>query len=136
MRLTIACPEAVIEDANNLAMVLAFGPADAATYENPVWQDADGNLYAVASFIAQPSWMEGAQTGLVRPEWDTQEDDEEYSVNMAGAMRAQAKLFVVMPDEEGALPDPTATPERITCMPGEDGLAALTAMGLSRVEEA
>jgi hypothetical protein len=113
-------------------MVLAFGPADAATYENPAWVDSDGNRYAVASFIAQPSWMEGASSALSRPDWDT--DEDEYSINMAGAMRAQAKLFVVAPDEEGVFPDPTATPDRITCMPGDDGLAALAAMGLSRSE--
>jgi len=28
MRISIVCPDALRDDANNLAMVLAFGPAD------------------------------------------------------------------------------------------------------------
>ena len=49
MRLTIACPELMRDDANNLAMVLGYGPDDAQTYIALNWQDADGNLYACAS---------------------------------------------------------------------------------------
>ena len=49
MRLTIACPATLRSDANNFAMVLGYGPSDAETYGTPNWQDADGNLYAVAS---------------------------------------------------------------------------------------
>ena len=89
MRITVACPEALIPDANHLAMVLAEGPPDAMTYRNPSWQDADGNLYAAASFVAQPSWVDAAQGPLERPEWDT-----DYTVNMAAANRAQAKVSI------------------------------------------
>ena len=49
MRLTIACPEALRDDANQLAMVLGYGPSDAETYVALNWQDAGGNLYACAS---------------------------------------------------------------------------------------
>ena len=40
MRLTIACPEALRDDANQLAMVLVYGPSDAETYVALNWQDA------------------------------------------------------------------------------------------------
>ena len=40
MRLTIACPHALRDDANNLAMVLGYGPADAETYGELNWRDA------------------------------------------------------------------------------------------------
>lgn len=133
MRLTAACPAAMRDDANDLAMVLAFGPPDALTYGEAQWKDAAGNLYAAASFDTRPEWMLAAQTPLVRPSWDT--DDDGYTVNMAGADRAQALLYVVPADEEGALVDPLANPTRLTVMAGEDGLAALAAMGLARLPQ-
>ena len=42
MRLTIACPDALRDDANNLAMVLGYRPDDAETYVALNWQDAGG----------------------------------------------------------------------------------------------
>ena len=42
MRLTIACPNALRDDANQLAIVLGYGPADAETYGELNWQDAGG----------------------------------------------------------------------------------------------
>tara|TARA_R110000868_G_scaffold4418_4_gene27727 strand:- start:2498 stop:2908 length:411 start_codon:yes stop_codon:yes gene_type:complete len=133
MRLTAACPAAMRDDANDLAMVLAFGPPDALTYGDAQWEDADGNLYAAASFDALPAWVAAAQAPLARPAWDT--DDDGYEVNMAGANRAQALLYVVPTDEEGAMVDPLANTTRLTVMPGEDGLAALAAMGLTLITQ-
>jgi hypothetical protein len=131
MRLTAACPAAMRDDANDLAMVLAFGPPDALTYGETQWEDADGNLYAAASFDARPEWMLAAQTPLARPAWDDTEAG--YEVNMAGADRAQALLYVVPTDADGTLVDPLANPTRLTVMPGEDALASLAAMGLTLV---
>ena len=51
MRLTIACPATIRSDANNLAMILGYGPDDAETYVALNWQDAGGNLYASAGVI-------------------------------------------------------------------------------------
>ena len=42
MRLTIACPATLRSDANNLAMVLGYGPSDAETYGELNWQGVDG----------------------------------------------------------------------------------------------
>ena len=64
MRLTIACTDALRSDANNLAMVLGYGPADAETYGTPNWQDADGNLYACASLVVSDAFTTAAQSGL------------------------------------------------------------------------
>ena len=89
MRLTIACPEALRDDANNLAIVLGYGPSDAQTYVALNWQDADGNLYACASLIVSDAFTTTAQSGLQRPAWDT-----DSHVNMAGANRAQAALEI------------------------------------------
>ena len=67
MRLTIACPATLRSDANNLAMVLGYGPDDAETYVALNWQDADGNLYAVASLPVSDAFTTTAQSGLQRP---------------------------------------------------------------------
>lgn len=123
MRVTVSCPEALIPDANNLAMVLAFGPADAMTYRGLNWRDAQGNLYAAASFEARDEWVIGAQSALVRPAWDT-----DQAISMAAAQRAQAALVFA----QEATP---AVPDKLTAIAGPDGPAALAMMGLSPVDE-
>jgi len=122
MRLTIACPDAMRDDANQLAMVLGFGPADVATYGALNWQDAAGNLYAVASLPVGASFTTIAQTALQRPAWDT-----DNHVNMAAANRAQAALVF-------SLEPVLAMPDKLTACAGDDALATLAAMGLTQVE--
>ena len=121
MRITIACPDALRDDANDLAMVLGYGPDDALTYGALNWQDADGNLYAVASMPVSDAFVTTAQTGLQRPAWDT-----DNHVNMAGANRAQAALVFSLEPVEVA-------PDKLTACAGEDALATLAAMGLTHV---
>jgi len=122
MRLTISCHDALRDDANQLAMVLGFGPDDAATYGALNWQDTDDNLYAVASLPVGPLFTTVAQTALQRPEWDT-----DNHVNMAGANRAQAALVF-------SLTPVLAMPDKLTACAGDDALATLAAMGLTQVE--
>ena len=121
MRLTIACPDALRDDANQLAMVLGFGPDDAATYGAMNWKDADGNLYAAASLPVSDAFTTAAQSGLQRPAWDT-----DNHVNMAGANRAQAALVFSLEAVEVA-------PDNLTACAGDDALATLAEMGLTRV---
>ena len=126
-RITAACPEALLSDANNLAMVLAQSEADNQTYQGLNWQDADGNLYAAASWPAQAEWVVGAQSALTRPAWDT----EPYVINMAAANRAQAALVFWTPDMGGDVPQ--AVTDKLTAIGGMSGQDALTAMGLTPV---
>ena len=122
MRLTIACPELMRGDSNQLAMVLGFGAPDALTYGALNWKDGDGNFYAVASLPVSDTFTTTAQTALQRPSWDT-----DSHVNMAGANRAQAALVF-------SLTPVTAMPNKLTACAGDDALAVLAAMGLTRVE--
>jgi hypothetical protein len=108
-------------DANELAMVLAEGPPDKLTYANPSWQDADGNLYAVSSFEAGPTFVGKALSMLARANWD-----KSQFINMAGARRAQARVVLAQEPQK-------ARPDIILALPGVDGLAALEAMGLTLV---
>ena len=121
MRITIACPDALRDDANNLAMVLGYGPDDAQTYIALNWQDADGNLYACASMPVSDTFTSAAQSGLQRPAWDT-----DSHVNMAGANRAQAALVV-------SLTPVMVLPDKLTACAGDDALATVAAMGLTHV---
>ena len=122
MRLTIACPEALRDDANQLAMVLGYGPSDAETYVALNWQDAGGNLYACASLIVSDTFTTTAQSPLQRPAWDT-----DIHVNMDAARRAQAALVF-------SLTPVTAMPDKLTACAGDDALATVAAMGLTQVE--
>jgi len=122
MRLTIACPEALRDDANNLAMALGYRPDDAGTYVGLNWQDADGNLYACASLIVSDTFTTAAQSGLQRPSWDT-----DNIIDMDAARRAQAALVFSLEAVEVA-------PDKLTACAGDDALAVLAAMGLTQVE--
>ena len=122
MRLTIACPNALRDDANNLAMVLGYRPDDAETYVALNWQDADGNLYAVASLPVSDTFTTTAQSGLQRPSWDT-----DNIIDMDAAWWAQEALVV-------SLTPVTAMPDKLTACVGDDALATLAAMGLTQVE--
>ena len=122
LRLTIACPEALRDDANNLAMALGYRPDDAGTYVGLNWQDAGGNLYACASLIVSDTFTTTAQSGLQRPSWDT-----DSHVNMDAARRAQAALVF-------SLTPVTAMPDKLTACAGDNALAVLAAMGLAQVE--
>lgn len=92
MRVTILCPAALVEDANNLAAVLVSdasgGPGNLDTFGAPEWQDGEGTLYAAASALVGPNFLNAAAGELVRPAWDV--DNE---INMAGAHRAQAAFL-------------------------------------------
>lgn len=122
MRITAACPEALIYSANQFAMCLAFSEADGETYRGLNWTDADGNLYAAASFDARDEWIQAAQAPLTRPAWDTAE-----VIDMDAAANAQAALVFATE----VIP---ASPAHLTAIGGMDGPDALAAMGLTPVD--
>jgi hypothetical protein len=125
MRITAACPEAMVFDGNQLAMCLAYGPADGETYRLPCgWQDADGNLYSAASWEASAEWIAAAQALLTRPAWDVDE-----IIDMEAAERAQAALVF-------SLEPVAASPSSLTAIAGVSGPDALNVMGLVPVQSA
>ena len=121
MRLTITCPATLRSDANQLAMVLGYGPDDAATYGKLNWQDTASNLYACASLTVSDTFTTTAQSGLQRPAWDT-----DNIIDMDAARRAQAALVF-------SLTPVTAMPDKLTACAGDDALATVAAMGLTHV---
>lgn len=116
IRLTFACPAAHIADANQLARVVGYGPDDDQTYGEPQYQDADGNLYAVASGLVEPSFVTTATSPLAEPEW---------GADMDAAQRAQALA---------ALGEPAAA-DHIAAVVGDDVAEALAFLGLSLIPQ-
>ena len=121
MRLTIACPATLRSDANNFAMALGSGPAEALTYGSLNWLDTAGNLYACASLIVSDTFVSKAQSTLSRPAWDV-----DNIIDMDAARRAQAALVF-------SLTPVAAMPDKLTACVGDDAMATLAAMGLTQV---
>jgi hypothetical protein len=111
MRVTIACPEARIADANQLARCLGLGPDDDKTYGAAQWIDGAGNRYAVAGGVVGPNFSQSASSPLIEPGW---------GCDLAAAQRAQALIQIGQP----------AAPDRIAAVFGDDAMASLAAMGL------
>jgi hypothetical protein len=117
--ITVASPEPLNSDSNDLAMCLGFSTADGLTFVNLNWQDANDVLYACSSWEASDAWLEKAQAPLVRPAWDV----DNY-IDMEAAERAQATLVL----STEAIP---ASPAALTAITGMDALTAIAAMGLT-----
>jgi hypothetical protein len=91
-RVTIICPESMVSDANQLAMVLGEGPADELTFRALEYQDDEGNRYAASSTVATGNFQVKATNAIDRPDWDG--DRGSRVVNMTGAERAQGAIYI------------------------------------------
>lgn len=118
-----AVPEALIFAANQLAMVVAYGPADDQTFGPANSVDAEGNRYQARNIWAPETLFAALQAPLVRPEWDT----EDY-IDMDAAKQAQDALVL---RTEGDIP--LASPLSLTALGGMNGEAALAALGLTLI---
>jgi len=84
---TIAVPEPLISDANQLALALGESAADDQTFGAASYQDAGGNLYAVCSTVAKPIFAQLASQPLQAP-------NHAPGVDLEAATRAQAQLQI------------------------------------------
>lgn len=116
IRLTFACPEQFIPDANQLARVVGYSEADERTYGEPQYQDAEGNLYSVASGLVAEHFASVATSPLQEPDW---------GADMEAAGRAQLLAALGQP----------ASPDHIAAVIGDDVQAALEFLGLVMVSE-
>ena len=133
MRITAACPEGLIDDANSLAMIWGPGPGDGQTYRNAQWVDAEGHMYAVASWEAEDTWRALIEVAAneealeaLRPDWD-----DRAMIDVQAAARAQAALVVWEPVEP-LTELPLAQPGKLVVIVALGGAEALGVLGLSR----
>ena len=53
-RMSLAVPQALMSQANQLALIVGESEHDNETFTTANWQDAEGNLYAVCSAVIKP----------------------------------------------------------------------------------
>ena len=119
---TIAAPINHIPDANQLALCLGESSADDQTFTSASYQDAGGNLYSVASTVANLIFAELASQPLQAPEHSPDMD-------LAAATRAQALLQI-----NGGI----ATPDVIAVILGdrlESAQDHIKALGLTPIPQ-
>ena len=121
-RATIAVPEPLIAEANQLALALGESAADDKTFNTAAWQDAEGNLYAVCSTVAKPIFAQMAGQPLKAP-------DHSPDMDLVAATRAQGMLQI---NNGIANPDVIAVILGDRLESAQDHIAAL---GLTRVEQ-
>jgi len=127
-RIIMICPEAHVGDANHLMMALGDSvEAWQDTFSAVGWQDGDGAMCSVACWDADPAWLVAVQSVPERPDWDV-----DNAINMAGAIRAQARVVLYDPDDGDAVPQASAS--TILILPGEP-MAMAAAAGLVRIVE-
>ena len=117
-RVTLAAPEAMISDANQLAACMGLSLADLNTFGAASYRDGQGNLYAVCSAAMTPRVLQEVATAqLVRPEFDPNRQ-----INMTGAGRALALLVIDVV---------LAAPDKIVAIIDINPSSAIAAMGLT-----
>lgn len=109
-KVTIAVPQRLIAEANHLACIVGESAADINTFTFCGWQDVDGILYAVASTVVKPVFLE-AVNGL--PETPP------HAVGIADRVLAEEALGTL--NTEGG----------IQMIVGDDPHAALGSLGLT-----
>ena len=112
-RVTLVVPETLIGKANHLACIVGESAADINTFHEANWQDVDGNLYAVASTVVKPVFLQ-AVSGL--PE------TPEHAIGVADPQLAQQAL------------DTLNQPGGIQMVVDVEPIVALEAMGLTLVQ--
>ena len=121
MRVTIFVPAAMVVDANQLALCLGQSAADAETFGGTDWQDAGGNLYAVASTMAKATFPAAAASPLAAPDFAP-------DVDLVAAGRAQAALVIYDPQAPVQ-----AGPSHILAIIHDDAQAAISLAGITPV---
>ena len=120
MRYTVAVPEQHLTKANQLAMALGLSINDKNTYVDLKYVDVDGNLYAVASFIASSATVNKVDAPLERPAWDV--ENEAIDMQLA----EHAKSLVAMD---------VASVNTVSFNNNDDALVAVEQLGLTRYVE-
>ena len=119
---TIAAPAAHIQSANQLALCLGESSADDQSFTVASYQDAQGNLYAVASTVAKPVFAQLAGQPLQAP-------DHAPDMDLEAATRAQALLRIN---------DGIASPDVIAVILGdrlESAQLHIAALGLTPIQQ-
>ena len=112
IRITIACPENLIAEANQFALCVGNTPADAKTFGSATWEDGQGERFALASLLAGPHFPQVA-------------------ADVVAASIAQAALQIWSPLSSESFPSLSA--DLLVAVIGLDAALAIPLLGLSPV---
>lgn len=118
-RLTVICPEALMDKANNLAAVLGKDLADLNTFSYMGYEDALGNKYSLSSGMIKQIVLDDAGGPLVRPDCDTGN-----VIDMVKAAEAQALIKWDLTDVTGSL----------SCSLSDDYFGFIASAGLTKIQ--
>lgn len=120
-RITLAVPEQLMPQANQLALIAGESAADINTFTAANWADTDGNRYSVCSTVIKP---------IVLSLLDTPLADSPLQAEGADLVLAQQAMDKVVMYEQGV----TATPDSIYIAIDYDPLEFFKDLGLTIVE--
>lgn len=123
-RMSLAVPQALITQANQLALIVGESEHDDKTFTSTNWQDKDGNLYTVCSTVIKPVVLGLFGINL------TDITLPNHAIN-ADVVAAQQALDKVVMYKQG---DKSST-DKIMCAIDFEPLAAFEDMGLTTKEE-
>ncbi len=122
-RMSLAVPQELMTQANNLALIAGLSAADINTFITANWQDADGNLYAVCS-TAIKSVVLGlfgiSLSNITLP-------DHAINADVTAAQQALDKVVMYKQGDK-------ASAAKIMCAIDFEPLRAFADMGLTIVE--
>lgn len=124
IRITIACPEGMMSEANQFALCVGNSPADAQTFGSATWEDGTGERYALASLLAGAQFPQVAGAPLQAPAYTPDADIAEAGI-------AQAALRIWSPMSQGSFPE--IGPDRLVAVIGLEAGLAIPLLGLSPV---
>ena len=122
-RMSLAVPQALMTQANQLALIVGVSEHDDKTFTTANWQDKDGNLYAVCSTVIKPVVLGLFGVSLSNITLPT------HAIN-ADITAAQQALDKVVMYKQG---DKVST-ANIMCAIDFEPLAAFADMGLTIIE--
>lgn len=120
-RMTLAVPELLMSQANQLALIAGESPDDVNTFTQANYQDGEGNKYAVCSTVIKPIVLSLLNTPLA---------DSPLQAEGADLTQAQQAIDKVVMYEQGV----TVTPEHIYIAIDVDPLDFFESLGVSAIE--
>ena len=118
-RMSLAVPQALMPQANNLALIAGLSAADINTFTTANWQDKDGNLYEVCSTVIKPVVLGLFGVSLA----DITLPAHAINTDIAAAQQALDKVVMYKQGDK-------ASTESIMCVIDFEPLAAFADMGL------
>jgi hypothetical protein len=128
--LTIACPEALMNAGNHLAVAIGEAAGDFHTFDAVNFQDAQGNRYCVRSPSVTDKLFEYAGAMLQRRDFAP----EEWDFNLATQAQFAITLWFGPTKQQPQIPQ--ANPQQLVGVVGiNNPFQAIAAMGLTAIVE-